>query len=317
MPLHVETVWSIFHYQNLRNNRRRMKSRIIFFTFVFLLLALLTGCRKKEIKKADFTESIPVKIMKVELKDISETLDYIGNIKAQDEVFVYSKVSGKISEKIKDEGSLVEKGEPICYIDRDEVGLKFEPAPVESPLKGIVGRIFIDIGSNVTAQTQIALVVNMDTVKISLDIPEKYLPEVSIGQEARAWVDAYPGEEFNGTLTQISPVVDLSSRTAPVEITIPNSRHFLKSGMFAKIILIIASHKNIPVILKEAVMGKEPNLYVYAIEGQKAVSKKITLGIYESPYFEVKEGLIHGDNVVVMGQQRLYDNAPVIIENNE
>ena len=285
-------------------------------TGLLLSLLLTFGCQPKT-EKEKATEAIPVKVLKVQLKELSEALEYTGDIKAQDEAIVYPKVSGKIMEKVKVDGSAVTKGETIAYIDRDEVGLKFEKAPVESPLTGIVGRVYVDIGQNVTIQTPIALVVDMDKVKIDLDTPEKYLPRVSQGLGAQIGVDAYPQEEFLGWVTKISPVVDLATRSAPIEITVDNPEHRLQSGMFAKVRLILAEHKNVPVILKEAVIGKEPDLYVYVVEDNKAVLKKITLGIRQGPYYQVQEGLKEGDLVVIMGQQRLRDNAQVSVEIEE
>ncbi|MDP2938407.1 MAG: efflux RND transporter periplasmic adaptor subunit, partial [Candidatus Omnitrophota bacterium] len=182
---------------------------------------------------------------------------------------------------------------------------------------GIVGRVYVDIGQSVTVQTPIALVVDMVKVKIDLDTPEKYLPRVSLEQKAQIGVDAYPEEEFSGRVTKISPVVDLTTRSAPIEITVDNPQHRLQSGMFAKVRLILQEHKNTPVILKEAIIGKEPNLYVYVVKDNKAILQKVNLGIRQGPYFEVREGLKEGDLVVIMGQQRLKDNVQVSVEIEE
>jgi len=280
---------------------------------VFMALVLL-GCQREEEKKLATEIIIPVKVSKVEFRNLEETVDYVGNIRAQEEAVIYPKVNGKIIEKVKEDGSLVNKGEVVAYIDRDEVGFKFEKAPVESPLAGIIGRVYVDIGENVTTQTPIALVVDMRRVEIDLDIPEKYYSKIALDQKAKIKVDAYPDEEFSGRVTKISPVVDLSTRAAPIEIVIDNPESKLRSGMFSKVSLVLAEHKNVPVILKEAIMGKEPNSYVYVIENQKAALRKITLGIRQGPYYEVKGGIIEGDLVVIMGQQKLYDGAQVIME---
>ncbi|MBU1727229.1 MAG: efflux RND transporter periplasmic adaptor subunit [Candidatus Omnitrophica bacterium] len=285
---------------------------------IFLIAAVLSmiGCQQKPQENSSNNQAIPVKAAKIQLEDIDEALDYVGDIKAQDEATVYPKVSGKIIEKIREDGAIVKKGEPILYIDRDEVGLKFEKAPVESPISGVVGRINVDIGQNVNPETIVALVVNMDKVKINLDIPEKYLPQVTLGQEAKVKVDAYPDEVFSGKVTKISPVVDLATRTAPIEITIDNPGHLLKSGMYSKVSLVIQTRKDVPVVLKEALMGKEPDLYVYVVENNKAVLKKVAVGIRQGPYYEIKDGLKEGDVVVIMGQQRLFEGAKVAAEEN-
>jgi len=297
---------------------QKLKIKSFQFSFAALILGFgilnfLCGCQVKT-EKEKAQEAIPVKVSRIEPRDLNEALEYVGNIRAQDEATVYPKVSGKISEKVKVDGSLVTKGEVICYLDRDEVGLKFEKAPIESPLAGIVGRVYVDIGQNVNDKTPIALVVDIDQVKISLDIPEKYLPKISLDQEAKISVDAYPKEEFSGKVSKISPMVNLENRAAPIEITLDNQDHRLKSGMFASVSLIIEKHASVPVILQEAIMGKEPDNYVYLIENNKAVTKKITLGIHDGPYYEVREGLKEGDLVVIVGQQRLYDNAPVTVD---
>ena len=110
----------------------------IFFSIITPLL-FFCGCHPKEAKEKAH-EAIPVRVQRVELLDIEENLEYSGNIKAEDEAIVYPKVSGKVIEKVREEGSSVNKGDAILYIYRDEVGLKFEKAPVDSPLTGVVGR---------------------------------------------------------------------------------------------------------------------------------------------------------------------------------
>jgi membrane fusion protein (multidrug efflux system) len=294
------------------------KSKIIRSIILVLgisMVSFIIGCQPKAEKK-EAQEEIPVSIAKVRLGELNEALEYVGNIKALEEVLVYPKVSGKIIEKVKKEGEEVNKGEALAYIDRDEVGLKFERAPVESPLTGVVGRIYVDVGQSVNAQTPAALVLNPDKVKVDLDIPEKYLPKISLGQEANIAVDAYPGEVFLGKVTEISPVVNLDNRTAPIEIRIENPGRLLKSGMFARVSLIIEKHLAVPVILKEAILGRGADTYVYVIENKRAVTRKVALGIHSGPYYEVRQGLKEGDDVVIVGQQRLYENALVSVEVN-
>jgi len=290
---------------------RTMKNNsMVYFIFIFFLGA----CSAQNAKKEEGAPLIPVKVQKVRLQDVVYTLEYVGNIKAEDEVAIYPKVSGKIIEKLKEDGANIAKGEIIAYIDRDEVGLRFEKAPVESTLNGRVGRVYVDIGTNVNTQTAIALVVSMDRVKINVEIPEKYVSRISLGQSARISVDAYSTEQFTGQITKISPVVDLGTRAAPIEVTVDNYEHKLQSGMFARVSLVLEEHKQVPVILKEAIIGRYPDVYVYTIEDKRAVLKKIVLGIRQGPSYEVTEGLRGGDLVVIMGQQRLREGAGVVTE---
>jgi len=151
-------------------------------------------------------------------------------------------------------------------------------------------------------------------VKVDLDIPEEYLSKITLGQAAEISLQAYPDEKFIGTVSLISPVLDLETRTAPIEITIPNNDHRLKSGMFVQVKLILEEHKNIPVIVKEAVLGRAPQFYVYVVNETTARQNSVKLGIRQGADYEVLEGLKEGDLVVVMGQQKLYDGASVTPE---
>lgn len=258
--------------------------------------------------------AIPVQVELTRAAEIQKNLEYVGNVRAEEEALVYPKVSGKLIEKIKAEGDAVQKGEILLYVDRDEVGLKFEKAPIESPMNGIVGEITVDVGEHVTPQTVVGLVVKMDRMKIALDIPEVYSSKISLGQEVLLKFDAYPVEAFQGKITKISPIINLANRAFPIEILILNPENKLKSGMFAKVEIIIESHENAITVRKEVILGKEPNAYVYIVENNIAKLRNVKIGIRSADRVEISEGVQKGDLVVVLGQQRLYDGAQVRID---
>lgn len=289
-----------------------------FIVILMLSIALIFGgCQKKDLETKKGPQITPVKAIRVELGDLDETLEYIGNIKAKDEVIVYPKVSGKIIEKVKQDGNPIDKGEVIAYIDRDEVGLRFENAPVESPLAGIVGRLYVDIGSNVTPEIPVALVVNMDIVKVKINIVERDLPRIKLAQAVYVKVDAYPELAFEGKIEKISPVVDLLSRTALVEVAIANSDHRLKPGMFARIKILIRKKENVLVIPRDAIIKEDSSNYVFLVNSDnKAHRQKIEIGLHENNKFEVISGLNQGEIVVTMGNTLLNEGDAVEVIDN-
>lgn len=297
-----------------RHRQSSHGASLIVFTGLVMTMALmpLAGCRPKA--KTAATEAVPVRVMPVELRTLKHSLDYAGNIRAREEAQVYPKVSGKILEKVREEGARVAKGDVLAYVDRDEVGFTYEKAPVESPLAGYVGRVYVDRGASVTLQTPVALVVDIEAVEVALDVPEKFIAKVKLEQDAELTVDAWPGEIFHGKVTKISPVIDLETRTAPVEIAIANPGYRLKPGMFARVRLVLDERKNVPVIIKEAVLGKDPDMYVYVANGGIARLRNVRLGLREGNDCEVTAGLSAGDRVVVMGQQRLREGLAVSAE---
>ena len=149
---------------------------------------------------------------------------------------VYSKVSGKLLEYLVSEGDTIKKGQVVALVDRDETGLKYEPAKVESPIEGIVGRVFLDKGADVLGRGQgvsggapLALIVDMEEMLVRLSLPEADVPYIRKGLKARLKVDAYANEELSGEVYKVSEVLD-RERSLPIEIIIPNRNINLSLG---------------------------------------------------------------------------------------
>jgi multidrug efflux pump subunit AcrA (membrane-fusion protein) len=281
-----------------------------------LALALCTGaagCGKKK-EKAEEKVVPVVKAAAAQSRNLNETLFFVGDVKAQDEATVFSKVTGKLIENKVKEGDEVKKGDVIAMIDRDETGFKFEPSPVDSPLTGTVGRVYLDKGANVLITTPVAFVVDMTNVEVHLELVERYVPQVLEGQKAYVTVDAFPGRNFEGVVSKVSPVVDRQSRTAVIEITIPNHDRSLLSGMFAKIKLVTREHKDVCAVTSDAVLKEGDAEYVFVVEGNQAKKKKVLTGVKEGDHLEVKDGLNIGEQVVVWGQHGLEDGQEIEIK---
>ncbi len=303
----------------------KQKKIILSIVFVFAALALLRvlvikPAPKKQPSAKGSAEKVVVKVSAAERKDLEYVLSYVGNIKAKDEVNVFSKVTGKLSGYTVSEGDRVEKGQTIALIDRDETGLEYELARVESPISGIVGRTLLDKGANIltaaniTQGTSLAIIVNMDEMTVKLNIPEQDIPYIQKGLAAQLKVDAYPADSFTGEVSKVSQVVDIATRTLPIEITLPNPEHRLKSGMFARINIAAGKHSNALVLPEDAIIQELGADYVFVLDGSIAKKRKITTGIRQNNHIEILEGLEDSRRVIVFGQQGLKDGAAVEIQ---
>ena len=299
--------------KNLKFRTQRLLIFILLSAFSFQLSTILIGCAKNETEDIYRETTAPVSIYKVARQDLKEFLFYSGDIEARDEATVYSKVTGKIVENKFQESDSVEKGECLALVDRDEIGYDFELAPVTSPISGVVGRVYLDKGANVTLATPVALIVNMDEVQVKIDVTEKDLPKLKRDQIAEVKVDAYSSEIFQGRVLKISPVVDLNTRTAPVWINIANPQHRLKPGMFARIKLMVGERQNALVVMRDAVIEEDSQRYVFIAEKKRASKKKVELGLESDGKYEVVKGLKEGDQAIVLGPSDLKDGDSVKI----
>lgn len=295
---------------------------ILFLILLFgglILLRFITPqpVSSRRLSSRGMVEKVVVKVMPVKREDLNFVLAYVGSLKAKDEISVFSKVSGKLVEYTVNEGEPIQKGETLALIDRDETGLKYELAPVESPISGIVGRTLLDKGANVlpssgvTGGSPLAIIVNMDEMIVRLNIPEPDIPYIKKGLKANIKVDAYPDDNFVGEISKVSEVVDTQTRTLPIEIIIPNKDHRLKSGMFCRINIIASQHKDSLVILQDALVQEIGQNYVFIVQDHTAKKRKVALGTREDNRIEVLEGLEVGQKVIVFGQHGLKDGTSV------
>lgn len=300
----------------MRIKIKNFKFCIVTLIFTLCILNFLAGCGKKtaEVKKA----GIPVEVARVQERVLQEILKFTGDIEGKDQVQVYPKVTGKLIEYKVQEGEPVEKQDIIALIDRDVTGFKFEPAPVEAPISGIVAKTYLDQGDNVSPKTPIAVIANMDEVKVKIEIAEIDYPKVRVGQIAKATVDVYPNKEFTGKISKLSTLIDLHSRTATAEIIITNPQHLLVPGMFARINLLVGGHKAL-CVPRDAILRLPGTglYYCFIVEENCAKKVFVELGMSQNNWQEVKKGLKIGDLVILSGQGILKTGIPVEIKKIE
>ena len=223
------------------------------------------------------------------------------DVKALEEATLYPRVNGKLLKNLLKEGDAVKRNQTVSLIERDEVGAVYEPVVVPSTITGVVGRVYLDPGENVTTTTPVALVVNQSTVRIEVDIPERYIGDLHKGQSAVLRVDALPGKDFEAKLNILSPVVDSMSRAMAVEFVAANPKALLKSGMFAKVDISLAEKKNALSVSKKSVYtDEEGQAYVFVPSSDKkqAMRQNVKTGFENNDYVEITDGLSSGDEVL-------------------
>ncbi|GHT38981.1 MexH family multidrug efflux RND transporter periplasmic adaptor subunit [Bacteroidia bacterium] len=235
----------------------------------------------------------------VEIRNLKQDLFISGSVKALEEAVLFPRVDGKLLRNVLKEGAPVKKGETVSLIERDEVGAVYEPVVVPSTISGVVGRVYLDAGANVTRSTPVAFVVNQTQVRVLLDIPERYVGKIYKGQNADFTVDSLDGQIFGGRVNVISPVVDSMTRTMAVELFADNSKGLLKSGMFAKADITLAEKKNaVSVISANIFKDEKNNAYVLIQSDDTAARRDVKTGFVNGDYTEITAGLNTGDKII-------------------
>ena len=195
-----------------------------------------------------------------------------------------------------------------------ELQINLQNTTVSSPVDGFVGKRNVDPGAMVNTNTAIASVVDISRLKLVVNVVEKDLRMVTPGDVGIVEVDAYPGEKFNGRIARVAPVLDPATRTASIEIEVPNGDKRLKPGMYARISLIVEEHKNALVAPKTAVIDFENKRGVWVPnEERRATFVPVTLGIEGTDHIEIVAGLKEGDRFVTTGAGAVRNNDQLII----
>jgi RND family efflux transporter MFP subunit len=194
----------------------------------------------------------------------------------------------------------------------DELRLTLENTRVVSPVDGFVARRQLDVGAFASSNAPVVSVVDIEVVRLVANLVEKDLRRVQMGTPTRVDVDAYPGETFDGRVARVAPVLDPATRTAQMEVEIPNPQHRLKPGMYARVALLVSRHDNALVVPRNAVVDIEGQRGVFLIDGTTAKFHTVSVGIQNQEQAEILSGLTDGQKVVTTGSNALRDGDPIV-----
>ena len=185
---------------------------------------------------------------------------------------------------------------------------------IVSPVNGFVGKRNMDPGAWASQQAPVASVVDISSVRLVANVVEKDLRLVNAGDPAAVTVDAFPGEIFKGRIARVAPVLDPATRTAEIEIEVPNADFRLKPGMYARMSVTIDSRKNATLVPKAAVVDYDGTRGVFTMTAEnKAKFQPVEVGIEDAERVEVRKGVAIGDTVVTGGAAALRNNDTLIV----
>jgi HlyD family secretion protein len=195
----------------------------------------------------------------------------------------------------------------------DELRINLSNTIITSPVNGFVSRRIVDPGAFVSQNAPIVDVVDITTVRLVANIVEKDLKELQTGDGTMVEVDAYPGEEFMGRIARVSPVLDPATRTAPIEIEIPNPGYRLKPGMYARVSITTDTTKDALVVPADAVVDLGGRRGVFTPLNESAVFRALQVGTEAGNIVEVLGGLAEGDVVITTGAGALRDGDRIVL----
>ena len=193
----------------------------------------------------------------------------------------------------------------------DLLELRLARTVVRAPFAGVVGQRRVSLGDYVTTSTQLLTLQTVAPVRATFSVPERYAAELKRGQRVEFQVAALDTQRFVATVDFVDPVITLPGRTITVKAITSNSAHTLQPGMFIEARLATARRPQAVVIPEEAISPTAAAAWVWVVVNGKASRREVELGVRMPGFVEVRKGIDVGDDVVIGGQDRLFEGAPV------
>lgn len=187
---------------------------------------------------------------------------------------------------------------------------------VTSPLTGLVASVNIETGELASPQVSAVTVVQLDSIKIKVQLSENVIANIQPGVEVPVKINSL-NKTVTGTVISVAPKADPATRAFPVEIQINNEQGDIKAGMVAQLLLETGVSQGAVTLPSDAVLERDGQAYVYALEDGKAKEIAVKKGITAGDLVEVIEGVQEGQEIIVKGNQLVSDGQAVEVVNTQ
>ncbi|MBI3457285.1 MAG: efflux RND transporter periplasmic adaptor subunit [Candidatus Rokubacteria bacterium] len=197
--------------------------------------------------------------------------------------------------------------------------MRLDDTRLTAPFAGYISQKNLDVGAAVSSQAAatsnasvaILILQEIDPVKVQIEVPEREVARVRLGNTVRLTADAYPDRRFAGVVKRIIHALDPRTRTMGLEVEIPNPGQLLKPGMYARVQLVLEIQRGALLVPLEAVTGGETRPAVLVVRDGKVVTTPVALGVTDGPSVQVTRGLQPDDAVIVQGKELVREGQTV------
>jgi len=193
-----------------------------------------------------------------------------------------------------------------------QLELDLEKCSIRSPFDGYTVRQLVSVGEGVAPGTPVYEIVDLTTVKVFVDLPERYFGTVDKGSKVSILISGDENEPATGVVTGIAPSASEVTHTFPVIIGVANDDNRLGSGMLVRATLSLRKTFTSLAVSKDAIVRQGNNTMVYTIAEGKAAPVPVQTGSTDGTFVAISgDGLGEGMVVIVRGNERVFPGSPV------
>ncbi|MFW6139803.1 MAG: efflux RND transporter periplasmic adaptor subunit [Acidobacteriota bacterium] len=282
----------------------------------------------ERVQRGDILAELETKTTRLQLKQAEAGLavakanynDAQRNMERMERLRKENAVSEQQYEKVKlaFESSEAQLKQAQAALDLAEHNL--DVSIMKAPFNGVIASKNAEVGDIInpmmgggglyTTSSGVLTLVDFSSVKIHIQVSHEDMVRIRKGQKAHITVKAFPERVFSGEVTVVNMTADPVSKKFNVEVQAQNSDLLLRPNIFGEVVLEVSTHEDALVIPQDAVVEGS---YVFVAEGDKAVKRKITIGLQDTTHLEALQGLQEGERVIIEGNYGLEDGSLIEI----
>lgn len=280
-----------------RKGRRKAVKRLI-WTLVILLAVGVAAWSVYSRLRAEY--KITYDPYTAVTGSISNSLSFTGSMQLNNSASYTASGECKVKEIYVSEGDRVRKGDKLMRLSGGEL--------IEAEFDGTVSSVDVEKGDEIKAEAALMTVADFDHMLVSVRVGESNIGQVSVGQSCRVTV-ASAGVVFDSTISKIDYVAytgnNVAYYTATVNVDTSGTEN-IWPGMQATVTVPLEEAENVTVLKMEGLSTARDNTaFVYKENADgEMVEVKVTVGVSNGNYVEIKEGIVSGETVYKIAEKQ-------------
>ena len=196
--------------------------------------------------------------------------------------------------------------------DLENAQIRLAKMKMDIPISGVIVDFPNYTPNSIIQQgAPLGKIMNYSKMYIDVNLPENTMNEIKIGQAVQLTNYSIPNDTLIGKITEISPAIDISTRTYLAKVRFSNPNLLIRPGMFVKNLIKVNQKDDIIIIPKEIIISDQLGKRVFVVEDNTAIERIIETGMENDDMIEVLSGLEVNERLVIKGFETLRNKSKV------
>ena len=258
-----------------------------------------------EVKKGQLLAKIDVSALKASLDRAKTTFKLADQLfQRRQKLFERTVISKEDLDRSENERS-------IAYHALRQAQIEHDRGITKSPIDGVVNQCFVDEGEFIDRGRPLVSIVNVDKIKINVNVPELDVRFLKVGRQCMVTIDALPEKKLAGTIDFVAFKADPATKTFWIRVLVDNADHQIRPGMISRVAFLRRIIPDALVAPLFALVDKGGERVIYVEQEGVAQSRTVEIGIIDADKVQITKGLNQGDKLIITGQTVVEDGMKV------